>query len=204
MATPSPQPPLEPEPTELSRMLTSWDPADPKAQSRLMALIYPELKRMAEIRMRSERHDHTLQPTALVNEFFIHLARQKSVEWKGRAHFMAVASKAMRRLLVDHARAHNAEKRGGGTLKIELDRADVNVGSFPVDAFDIDRLLDRLAAIEPRMAQVVELRCFGGLTHREIGEVLGMDERTVKRDWQFARAWLFSQLRSGGSAAVGG
>jgi RNA polymerase sigma factor (TIGR02999 family) len=170
--------------------------SNPNVQSRLIALIYPELRRIAEVRMRSERVDHTLQPTALVNEFFIHLARQKNIAWKGRSHFLAVASKAMRRLLVDHARAHNAEKRGGGVCKLQLDAIDMHMGDTRLDALDVDRLLERLAAEEPRMAQVLEYRCFGGLTHSEIAEALGIDERTAKRDWQVARAWLIGQLRS--------
>jgi len=182
-------------PSELSQLVANWNPSDAEAQARLMAMIYPELKQIAELRMSRERKDHTLQPTALVNEFFLQLVRQQHVPWKSRGHFLAVASRAMRRLLVDHARARNAEKRGGSGEKLQLEFVDLADRETLFDALEINDLLDRLALEEPRMAQIVELRCFGGLTHREIAEVVDIEERTVKRDWQLARAWLYGQMK---------
>ena len=183
---------------EITAVLTSGNPADPIAQEKLMALVYPELKRIAQGRMRSERSDHTLQPTALVNEFYLHFARLKGVSWKNRAHFLAVASNAMRRVLIDCARSHNSSKRGGGVQRIQFDVTELGACEPFFDLLEINELLDELASEEPRMARVVELRYFGGLTNAEIGEVLGIDERTVKRDWQVARAWLFGHLNKGG------
>jgi RNA polymerase sigma factor (TIGR02999 family) len=159
--------------------------------------MYPELKRIAEGRMRAERSDHTLQPTALVNEFYLHFARLQGLSWKNRVHFLAVASNVMRRVLVDHARAHGAAKRGHGSAKLQIEGLELGTAWPAYDVVEIHELLERLAAEEPRMARVVELRYFGGLTNKEIGEVLMVDERTVKRDWQVARAWLFGQLRKG-------
>ena len=166
-----------------------------EARTELIAALYPELKRMAEMRMRGERPDHTIQPTALVNEFFLEMARSQEINWRSRSHFLAVASQAMRRFLIDYARAHTAERRGGGVPKLQLDGLEFKQ-DYALDALIIGELMDRLAAEEPRMAQVVEMRCFGGLNYEEIAEVLGVDERTAKRDWQVARAWLFGHLRS--------
>lgn len=172
-----------------------WDATDEETRGRLIEAIYPQLKRIASLQMRRERGDHTLQPTALVNEFFLILARQKSFTIKGRAHFLAIASRAMRRLLIDHARSHNAVVHGGRAVHIQLDPLNVPEAGSEFDVLEIDELLKRLTAEEPRMARVVELKCFGGLTFPEIAEVLKVDERTAKRDWQVARAWLFGHLQ---------
>ena len=188
---------------ELTQILMQWETADPEVRARGIALMYPELKRIAECHMRSERRDHTLQPTALVNEFFLQMARQHGFRCQNRAHFAAVASRAMRRLLVDYSRARRADKRGGGAAKVPLDGIEAPQTRV-FDILEINENLERLAAEEPRMARVVELRSFGGLTYSEIGEVLGVDERTAKRDWQVARAWLFSRLRKGKPNAGGG
>lgn len=170
-----------------------WDAADEAARAQILEAFYPELKRIAEGHMRRERRDHTLQPTALVNEFFLVLAKQRKFTVNGRAHFLAIASRAMRRLLIDHARSHSALRRGGAAVNIELDPEMAgSKGGF--DMLELDELLDRLTAEEPRMAKVVELKCFGGLTFEEIAQVLSIDERTAKRDWQVARAWLFGHL----------
>jgi RNA polymerase sigma-70 factor, ECF subfamily len=185
---------------ELTQLLMRWETADAEARARAIALMYPELKRLAEIHMHRERHDHTLQPTALVNEFFLQMARQQSFRCRNRAHFVAIASRAMRRLLVDYSRAHTADKRGGGAPKVQMDGMEA-VPAKVFDILEINEALDQLAAEEPRMARVVELRCFGGLTYSEIAEVLEVDERTAKRDWQVARAWLFGRLRKGSSDA---
>lgn len=164
------------------------------ARNDLLTSLYPELKRIAEQRMRFERADHTLQPTALVSEIFVEFAKQAEFSVNDRAHFLAVASQAMRRLLIDHARSRAAEKRGGGWLRLQLDGLDIPGRANEFDAIEIDDLLTKLAAEDPRMAKVLEMHCFGGLTFPEIGEALGVHEKTAKRDWQVAKAWLFGQL----------
>jgi RNA polymerase sigma factor (TIGR02999 family) len=179
-------------PGDVTVLLQRIAAGESAAYGQLIDLIYPDLKRIAELRMRSERIDHTLQPSALVNEFFLEMARDQAMGWRDRAHFLAVASQAMRRFLIDHARAHNAQRRGGKQERVLLQ--DAALWKEPVDAVVMGDLLERLASEEPRMAKVVDMRCFGGLTHAEIGEVLGIDERTAKRDWQVARAWLKSHL----------
>jgi RNA polymerase sigma-70 factor (ECF subfamily) len=179
-------------PGDVTILLRKVSGGDLEARSLLVDLIYPELKRLAEYRMQAERPNHTLQPSALVNEFFLEIVRGNAVNFRDRTHFLAVASQAMRRFLIDHARAHNAQRRGGGMSPVEF--RDVGLHKDPIDALVLDELLQRLAAEEPRMAQVVDMRCFGGLTHAEIGAALGIDERTAKRDWRVARAWLQSQL----------
>jgi RNA polymerase sigma factor (TIGR02999 family) len=187
----------------VTALLLRWQTGEAEAEAELVSQVYPELKRIAQGRMRSERADHTLQPTALVSEFFLQLAKHEDLSWRNRAHFLAVASQAMRRILVDYARAHKAGKRGGARLKVQLDELMLPERGDLYDITELNELLEKLASEEPRMAQVVEMRCFGGLTHEEIGESLGIDKRTVKRDWQVARAWLFGQLRKGGSDASG-
>jgi RNA polymerase sigma factor (TIGR02999 family) len=183
---------------DVTALLRQWANGEPDAISRLVEALYPELKRMAERRMRNERADHTLQATGLVHEFFLEMARNQEMVWQNRAHFLAVASQAMRRFLIDYARGHNADRRGGKVTKLQLDGLDLAAldaeSRDTVNLVIMGELLDRLAAEEPRMAQVVDMRCFGGLTYTEIGEVLRIDERTAKRDWQVARAWLSSQL----------
>jgi RNA polymerase sigma factor (TIGR02999 family) len=180
---------------EVTSLLQQLNEGDASAHSRLIEILHPELRRIADNRMRTERADHTLQPTALVNEFFLQCARRGPIEWRSRAHFLAAASEAMRRLLIDYARAHRSEKRGGSALRIQLDEFVLPQGGNFVDAIEIGEALDQLSKEEPRMARVVELHCFGGSTFREIGEALSVDERTAKRDWQVARAWLVARLR---------
>jgi RNA polymerase sigma-70 factor, ECF subfamily len=174
-----------------------WESLDEAAREKLIEAAYPQLKRIAEQQMRRERHDHTLQPTALVNEFFLVLARQRQLTVQGRAHFLAIASRAMRRLLIDHARKRGAARHGGAAVNVQLDPEDVPGGDGTFDMLELDEFLERLAVEEPRMAKVVELKCFGGLTFIEIAQVLSIDERTAKRDWQVARAWLYGHLRRG-------
>lgn len=170
----------------------------------LAAQLYPELRRIASARMRRERPDHTLQATALVNELYVQLLQRPGVPWTDRNHFLVAASQAMHRLLVDHARARGSQKRGGGWRRIEM--ADEH-GRPSEDAtilvLELDELLSRLAKEEPRMASVVELKFFGGLTFTEIGGALGVDERTAKRDWTLARAWLRGQLIPNDVSGVG-
>jgi RNA polymerase sigma factor (TIGR02999 family) len=179
---------------ELLALLAAADD-DAGARDKVIALLYPELKRIAEAQMRRERPDHTLQATGLVSEFFVYLARSTTFTARSRAHFLVLASIVMRRLLVDYARARKRDKRGGQLVRVDMDQMDRGDGGHFVDLLEIDELLTKLAESDSRMARVVELRFFGGLTNAEAGEALGINERTVKRDWQVARAWLYSQLR---------
>lgn len=181
-------------PIETAQLPEEWDATDEVVRSKLIEVVYPQLKRIAEAHMRRERSDHTLQPTALVNEFFLILARQKSFTIRGRAHFLAIASRAMRRLLIDYARSHKAASHRGSAIVVQLDPKELPDSKSAFDVLEISELLDRLAAEEPRMATVVEMKCFGGLTFPEISEAIGVDERTARRDWQVARAWLFGHL----------
>lgn len=187
-------PNFESAPGEITTLLHRLAAGEDSSKSELISLMYPELKRIAESQMRRERSDHTLQPTALVNEFFLEIVRVKSAQWKDRRHFLAVAAQTMRRFLIDYARSHRAAIRGGGTVKLQLTDFDLPV-SEGIDPIVIGELLDRLADEEPRMARVVEMRCFVGLNHTEIAEILEIDERTARRDWQVARAWLYGKLR---------
>jgi len=178
------------------------EPPDPnvfRTHDLLSAAIYPELKRIAYARMSQERSDHTWQATALINELYLRLLQKPDFAWKDRSHFLLSASQAMRHLLVDHAREKNSEKRGSGWVRTELADADMSAAPSPELILDVDRVLERLARREPRMAQVVELKFFGGLTFAEIGAVVGIDERTAKRDWTLARMWLSNHLREGAS-----
>jgi RNA polymerase sigma factor (TIGR02999 family) len=187
---------------DVTLLLERMGAGDSHARSELFDTLYPELKRMARLRMSKEHPDHTLQATALVNEFFLEIARSNKLSWRNRSHFLAVASVAMRRFLIDYSRERKSNRRGGRITKLSLDGFDhgedrlnpaVNNG---VDPLLLSEVLEKLALEEPRMAQVVDMRCFGGLTHAEIAEVLGIDERTAKRDWQVARAWLASRLKN--------
>jgi RNA polymerase sigma-70 factor, ECF subfamily len=183
---------------ELPELLTASE-ADAQARDRVITLLYPELKRIAEAHMRRERRDHTLQATALVSEFFVQMADNPAFNARSRNQFLMVASVAMRHLLVDYARARNADKRGGQLVRVDIENADPSETASFVDILEVDDLLTQLAASDERLAKVVELRFFGGLTNAEIGNVLGVHERTVKRDWQVARAWLYSRLRRDGT-----
>jgi RNA polymerase sigma factor (TIGR02999 family) len=166
---------------------------DAQARDAAITLLYPELRRIAEAHMRRERPDHTLQATALVSEFFVSIARNPSITARTRLQFLKLASVAMRRLLVDYARSRGAEKRGGDKIRLNIEGIE-EPGRAPEHLSDIDEALVQLAREDPRMAQIVELKFFGGLTNAEIGEALGISERTAKRDWQVARAWLYSRL----------
>ncbi|MBI2689205.1 MAG: RNA polymerase subunit sigma-70 [Acidobacteria bacterium] len=181
--------------TEVAALLDRCVHGESGAFGDLADRLYPELRRVAELRLRSERTDHTLQPTALVNEFFLEFARNSQMSWNSRAHFLAVASRAMRRILIDYARAQKSQKRGGGALRVQLDGLELGGNGDLHDTIEVSDLLDKLAEEEPRMATVVEMKCYGGLTFAEIGESLRIDERTAKRDWNVARAWLWGQLR---------
>jgi RNA polymerase sigma factor (TIGR02999 family) len=178
-------------------LLLSISAGDRNAIHQLMPLVYDELRAIAASRLKHERADHTLQPTALVNEAFLRLADQTRVNWQGKAHFCAVAATMMRRILVDHARRKNAGKREAGGVQIPLqDTLLPSISPDPVDVVAVNDLMEQLAGVNPRQAQVFELRCFGGLDVKETAAVLEVSEATVKNDWRFARAWLASQLDS--------
>jgi RNA polymerase sigma-70 factor, ECF subfamily len=183
-----------PAPETVTRMLQDARSGDRQALDRLLPLVYAELHRIAESHMRAERPDHTLQPTALVNEAFLRLVGGTPASFNDRTHFLSAASLAMRRVLVDHARMRQAAKRGG--LNVTLDDALVGAPAAGLDMLALDDALTRLAAADARSAQVVEMRFFGGLGIPEIAEALGTSPATVKRDWQFAKGWLARELRA--------
>lgn len=160
------------------------------AAGRLLSLVYDELRQLAASHMRRERADHTLQPTALVHEVFLRLIDTESVEWRGRAHFMALAAEQIRRILVDHARRHRAAKRGGRLRRTTLTGKLLGGSTDNLDVLDLHDGMVALADRAPRQSRVVELRFFGGLEFSEVAEVIGVSERTVKGDWRAARAWL--------------
>jgi len=185
---------------EITRLLKAWGRGDPAAFDRLTPLVYEQLHRMARSYMRNERPGHTLQATALVNEAFLRLVDARDLDWTDRAHFYAVCARVMRRILVDAARSRAAIKRGGQAERAEHSTA-INLDDLPFPGTEIsaqvcalDEALDRLAQIDPRRAQVIELRFFGGLTVEEAGEVLQVSPQTVMRDWRIARAWLAREL----------
>ncbi len=165
----------------------------PGAVDSLVALVYPEFRVIAAAHLRQERPDHTLQPTALVHEAFLKLVGDSGAGWENRAHFFGIAANVMRRILVDHARKHNAKKRGGGDVVRLETGMDIAVDSAD-QMVRVDEALTRLSALDPRQARVVELRFFAGLTVDECAEVLGVAAITIKRDWSMARAWLYREL----------
>ena len=162
----------------------------------LVPLVYAELRAMADRQLGKENTGHTLSPTALVHEAYMRMVDQTRVQWQDRAHFFAVASQAMRRVLVDHARRQGAARRGGGVRPLALDEVEIPVQERAEVLVALDEALHRLAELDPRMAQVIELRFFGGLTEPEAAEVLGVTERTVRRDWVKAKGWLLHELES--------
>jgi RNA polymerase sigma factor (TIGR02999 family) len=180
--------------SEVTRLLKDWSDGRQDALDVLLPRIYAELRRLASSYLRRERSDHTLQATALVHEAFIRLVDQRAVRWQNRAHFFGIAAQAMRRILVDHARAHAADKRGSGERAVSLDEVVVMVGAPDVDLLALDEVLTRLAAIDPQQSRVVELRFFGGLTIEETAEVMDISPATVGREWTLAKAWLYAEL----------
>jgi len=179
---------------EVTQLLVSLGAGDRSALDRLMPLVYMELRRLAKSKLGSERADHTLNTTALVHEAYIKLADQHKINWQSRAQFFALASQAMRRILVDYARRRNAAKRGGNAI-ISIREADSVASEVRTDALvALDESLQRLAELDPRQSQIVECRFFGGLSIEETAEVVGVSTATVKREWAVARAWLFREL----------
>ncbi len=182
------------ESAEITRLLREVRTGNASAESTLMEALYPDLKRIAAGYLRHERRGHTLQPTALVNEAWLQLLGQTEKNWTNRSHFFAIASRLMRRIMVDYARKKNAGKRGGGLQRVELTEALAISDDGLEQILLIDAALNRLAAWDPRQCRVVELRFFGGLSEDEVAQVLGVASRTVKRDWKVARAWLHGEL----------
>jgi len=178
---------------QVSRLLADWSKEDPAARDALVAIVYKELQRLAHHYMQGERANHTLQTTALVNEAYLRLTDLTRMQWRNRAHFFAMAATLMRRVLVDHARDRARDKRGGGVVFTALEDEPMAAPSS-IDALALDEALDRLAAIDPQHARIVELRYFAGLTIEETSEALRISPATVKREWTFARAWLHHQL----------
>ena len=180
---------------DVTELLRAWTLGDLEARDRAMALVYRELRRRAAAHLRRERAGHTLQPTALVHEAYLRLVDQRDAVWQNRAQFLAVVSQMMRRILVDHARARLAAKRSGRWARITLGSADdAVVASNQIDLLDLDAALNRLATFDARKSRIAELRFFGGLSLEEMGQLLDVSPKTVERDWQAARAWLFKTL----------
>lgn len=184
----------EQEQNDVTRLLINWTNGDKGALEELMPLVYGELRRLAGRYLRRERADHTLQSTALVNEAFLRLVDQKNVQWQNRAHFFGVAAQMIRRILVDHARAHQAGKRGGGAPKLSLDEALGVPERKDLDLLALDEALTGLAKMDEQQSRIVELRFFGGLSIEDTAEVLGISPATVKRDWTMAKAWLYRDM----------
>lgn len=180
--------------SDISALLKDWTSREPGARDRVVAVLYDELRRLARLHLNRERPDHTLQPTALVNEVFLRLATLERMQWQDRTHFLAMMSTLMRRVLVDHARMHARDKRGGGVSITSLDGHDAPGPASSIDVLALDNALASLAAIDERQAQIVELRFFGGLTVEETAAALDISPATVKREWASARAWLYHQI----------
>jgi RNA polymerase sigma-70 factor, ECF subfamily len=183
------------EPGEVTRLLRELSAGREGAIDDLMPLVYDELRRIASRHMRREGEQHTLQPTALVHEAYLKLVDQTRVEWDGRTHFLCVASSAMRRILVDHARGRLRQKRGAERQRVDIDDVLEHAAESDADVLDLHEALDRLSAIDDRQARVVELRFFGGMSVAETAEALGVSRRTVEGEWTHAKAWLGLELR---------
>src|SRR6478736_2449155 len=185
----------------VTELLQRWSQGDGAALTELTPLVYEELRRLAHHFMDGQRSDHTLQTTALVNEAYLRLADQTNPSWQNRAHFFAVAARAMRQIVVDYARSQQSQKRGGGALKIELDEAAIVSPEQSQEIIDLHEALERLGTLDSRKGQVVELKYFGGLNYDEIAEVLKISPVTVRRDWEFAKLWLYTELKESANHA---
>jgi len=180
--------------SEITLILQDWNKGEENAKERLLPFVYDELKRQARILMSRERVNHTLQPTALVHEAFVRLTENSSVDWKNRSHFYGIASRLMRQILVDHARIHAAEKRGSNPIHFSVDDLQIPVEQRAESILILNEVLDRLAEFDEQQAKIVEMRFFGGMSNGEIAESLEISERTVSREWQSAKLWLFREL----------
>jgi RNA polymerase sigma-70 factor (ECF subfamily) len=189
MPTPSPQ--------EVTQLLADWGKGDRSALDKLFPLVQSELRRIAQRQMSQERPGHTLQATALVNEAYLKLAGQQGFDWQNRAHFFAVCAQVMRHILIDHARAHARDKRGGGAVKVSLNDALIVAEDQAAHFIALDEALRVLERLDPQKGKIVELRYFGGLSIEEAGEVMNVSPRTVRREWQRAKAWLYRMMTEG-------
>lgn len=185
----------EKESADITQILQDWNDGDEDAKDRLLPFVYDELKRQAHILMSRERLNHTLQPTALVHEAFMKLEEQSGIDWKNRNHFYGIASRLMRQILVDHARLHAADKRGNNPIHFSIDDVQIPIEERASSILVIDEALQKLAKFDEQQAKVVEMRFFGGMTDDEIAESLNISRRTVGREWQSARLWLFRELK---------
>lgn len=179
---------------EITDLLLKWSGGDSDALEQLVPLVYPELRRIARRYMSKERSQHTLQTSALINEAYLRLVNQQAVGWHDRAHFFAVASRVMRRILIDHARRQAFDKRGGGVKHIALDDTDISIEDRAAEFVALDEALKSLSRIDPRKSRIVELRFFGGLTVDETAEVMELSAITIKREWRSAKAWLYREI----------
>ncbi len=186
------------DPANITQLLHAAASGDPRDNERLMLVIYEDLKRLAASRLKRERPGHTLHPTALVHEAYLRLTSQRTAQWNDRIHFFSIASRIIRRILIDHARERNSLKRGGAQKPLSIGNLDVASGERDLDLVALDEALGELAELSPRQAQIVELRFFGGLTIQEIAGSLSIGTRSVDRDWRIARAWLFQRLAEPG------
>ena len=180
--------------SQITQLLEKWSEGDQSALQELTPVVYDELRRMAHHYMAGARPDHTLQTTALVNEAYLRLANQTHPNWSSRAHFFAVAARAMRQILVNYAMSYNAQKRGGGARKIELDEVALMADTQSKEVVELNEALEKLSQLDARKAQVVELKYFGGMNQDEIADVLKISPITVRREWRFAKAWLHNEL----------
>jgi RNA polymerase sigma-70 factor, ECF subfamily len=184
--------------SEITGLLVDWSNGDLAALERLLPLVEKDLRRIAHVHMRRENRNHTLQTTALVNEAYLRLIDQKKTRWQNRAHFFAISATIMRRVLLNYARDQRRAKRGGKAVHVSLSEAAIVSLERAEELILLDEALERLAALDPRKARVVELRYFGGLEMDEIAEVLKVSSITVMRDWKFAKAWLLLEMENGG------
>lgn len=180
--------------SEITRALQDWNDGKEDAQDRLLPYVYDELKRQARYLMSRERSNHTLQPTALVHEAFMRLAKQTGIDWQNRSHFFGISSRLMRQILVDHARTHAAAKRGSNPIHYSLDDVDIPVEQRAESIIAMNEALDHLGKMDKQQAKIVEMRFFGGLSNSDIADALGVSERTVLRDLKVAKLWLYREL----------
>ncbi len=184
-----------PEDREVTQLLIDWSRGDREALDSMMPLVYSELRRMAASYLSRERRDHTLQPTALVNEAYLRLIDQQRVNWQNRAQFFGVAAQMMRRILINHANERVAAKRGGGAMKVSLSEAENEMEITDASLLALDESLNRLSELDPRKSRIIELKFFGGLSIEEIAEVMQLSHATIEREWTLSRAWLHREMQ---------
>ncbi len=182
---------------DITRILNEWKDGNEEAKERLLRFVYDELKRRARILMSNERRNHTLQPTELVHEAFMRLNDSSALDWKDRKHFYGIVSRLMRQVLVDHARSRSAARRGSNSIHFSTDDFQIPITERAASIVALDDALEKLEAFDERQARIVEMRFFGGFSNKEISEVIGVSLRTINREWQYAKLWLFRELKRG-------